>query len=105
MLMQIYADVTGREMKVSRSAQTCALGSAIAAAVVGGAYSSFARAQAAMCGIKDTTFKPIPKNHKVYAKLYKLYRRLHDGFGLRNKVLGMGNVMKELLDIKEKANA
>ena len=30
LVMQIYADVTGRPMKVSRSAQTCALGSAIA---------------------------------------------------------------------------
>ncbi|MDL5055609.1 ribulokinase [Oscillatoria laete-virens NRMC-F 0139] len=29
-LMQIYADVTGCEMKVSRSPQTCALGSAVA---------------------------------------------------------------------------
>jgi L-ribulokinase len=105
MLMQIYADVTGREMKISRSAQTCALGSAIAAAVVGRAHPSFAQAQAAMCGIKDTTFKPIAKNHKVYQKLYKLYKRLHDGFGLKNKVLAMGPVMKELLDIKEKANA
>jgi L-ribulokinase len=33
-VMQIYADVTGRPMKVSRSAQTCALGAAIAGAVV-----------------------------------------------------------------------
>ena len=105
MLMQIYADVTGREMKISRSAQTCALGSAVAAAVVGGAYPDFARAQAAMCGIKETTFKPIPANHKVYKRLYKLYKRLHDGFGRRGKVLAMGDVMKDLLDIKEKANA
>jgi L-ribulokinase len=103
-LMQIYADVTGREMKISRSAQTCALGSAVAAAVVGGAYSSFGQAQAAMCGIKDTTFKPIAKNHKVYRRLYKLYRRLHDGFGIKGKALAMGAVMKELLTIKEKAN-
>ncbi len=105
MLMQIYADVTGREMKISRSAQTCALGSAVAAAVVGGAHPDFAQAQAAMCGIKDTTFKPIAANHKVYQKLYKLYRRLHDGFGIQGKVLGMGSVMKELLAIKEKANS
>jgi L-ribulokinase len=105
MLMQIYADVTGREMKISRSAQTCALGSAVAAAVGGGAHPDFAQAQAAMCGIKDTTFKPIAANHKVYQKLYKLYRRLHDGFGIQGKVLGMGGVMKELLAIKEKANS
>ncbi|UCD50664.1 MAG: ribulokinase [Phycisphaerales bacterium] len=105
MLMQIYADVTGREMKISRSAQTCALGSAIAAAVVGGAYADFGAAQTAMCGIKETTFKPIPENHQVYQRLYKLYRQLHDGFGLRDDAIAMGNVMKELLDIKEKANA
>ncbi len=36
LLMQIYADVTGRSMQISRSSQTCALGSAIAAAVVAG---------------------------------------------------------------------
>ncbi len=105
MLMQIYADVTGREMKISRSAQTCALGSAIAAAVVGGAYPDFASAQGAMCGIKETTFKPIPENHEVYRRLYTLYRQLHDGFGLKDNALAMGNVMKELLEIKEKANA
>lgn len=105
LLMQIYADVTGREMKISRSAQTCALGSAIAAAVVGGAHPSFEKAQAAMCGIKEQTFKPIAANHRVYQKLYKLYKRLHDGFGIKGKTLSMGDVMKELLAIKEKANA
>jgi len=104
MLMQIYADVTGREMKISRSAQTCALGSAVAAAVVGGAHPSYEKAQAAMCGIKTQTFKPIAAHHKVYQKLYKLYRRLHDGFGIKGKTLAMGDVMKELLAIKEKAN-
>ncbi len=101
LLMQIYADVTGRQMKLSRSAQTCALGSAIAAAVVGGAHSNFAKAQAAMCGVKETTFKPIAKNHKVYQRLYKLYKQLHDGFGLPGHAQPMGNVMKELLAIKD----
>ena len=41
--MQIYADVTGRPMKVSRSAQTCALGAAIAGAVVAGAHHNYTR--------------------------------------------------------------
>ena len=59
MLMQIYADVTGREMKVSRSAQTCALGSAVAAAVVGGRYKTFAAAQKAMCGLKPKDRKSV----------------------------------------------
>jgi L-ribulokinase len=52
LVMQIYADVTDKEMKIARSAQTCALGSAIAASVAAGEYEDFAMAQAAMCGIK-----------------------------------------------------
>ena len=107
MIMQIYADVTGREMKVSRSAQTCALGSSIAAAVVAGrkagGYDNYAAAQKAMCGIKDVTYKPIPQNHKVYQKLYALYKQLHDGFGLKDASGKMANVMKDLLSIKDSA--
>jgi len=108
LLMQIYADVNGREMKISRSAQTCALGSAIAGAVVAGksagGYDSYADAQAAMCGVKDKTFKPIPENVKIYKQLYKLYKQLHDGFGVKDHTENLYNVMKDLLDIKEKTN-
>ena len=104
MLMQIYADVTGREMKVSRSAQTCALGSAIAAAVVGKAHKSFAAAQKAMCGIKPKTFKPDKKAVAVYQQLYALYKKLHDSFGIKGTKLDISGVMKDLLAIKEKAN-
>jgi L-ribulokinase len=108
LLMQIYADVTGREMKIARSAQTCALGSAIAGAVVAGeksgGYDSFTDAQAVMCGMKDTTYKPNPENHKVYKQLYLLYKQLHDAFGLKSFSGRMANVMKELLDIKDKVN-
>src|SRR5208282_5316716 len=81
--MQIYADVTGRPMKVSRSAQTCALGSAIAGAVVAGIYKTFADAQKTMTGLKPHVFKPNPKAHAVYRQLYGLYRTLHDAFGTR----------------------
>jgi len=109
LLMQIYADVTGREMKISRSAQTCALGSSIAGAVAAGkfagGYDSFTDAQATMCGVKDKTFKPIPENVKVYKQLYKLYKQLHDSFGVKDHTENLYNVMKDLLDIKEKANA
>ncbi len=105
MVMQIYADICNREMKVSRSAQTCALGSAIAAAVVAGGHPDFATAQKAMTGVKEVTYKPIPENASVYAKLYKLYKQLHDGFGVADNSLSMAKVMKELLDIKESANS
>ena len=107
--MQIYADVTGREMKISRSAQTCALGSAIAGAVVAGAkaggYDNFQDAQSAMCGVKKKTFIPIPQNQKVYQQLYKLYKQVHDAFGLTGYNGSLANVMKELLVIKDKANS
>ncbi|MBN1392413.1 MAG: ribulokinase [Sedimentisphaerales bacterium] len=107
-LMQIYADVTGREMKITRSAQTCALGSAIAGAVVAGqaagGYDNFADAQTAMCGMKDITYKPNPENHKVYKQLYLLYKQLHDAFGLDSYTGKMANVMKDLLDIKDRVN-
>jgi L-ribulokinase len=109
LIMQIYVDVIGREMKIARSAQTCALGSAIAAAVVAGkkagGYDDFADAQAAMCGFKDVTYKPIAENHTVYKKLYALYKQLHDAFGLPGTSAKLANVMKDLLNIKDAANA
>jgi L-ribulokinase len=106
LLMQIYADVTGREMKISRSAQSCALGAAIAGAVVAGSksggYDSFADAQAAMCGIKDVTYKPASGNHRLYQELYLLYKQLHDAFGTRDWSGKLANVMKDLLAVKDR---
>jgi L-ribulokinase len=100
--MQIYADVTGRPMKISRSAQTCALGSAIAAAVVAGAHKNYAAAQKAMTGLKPKVFKPNPKAHAVYKELYALYKQLHDAFGTREWKGNLYGVMKELIAIRSK---
>jgi L-ribulokinase len=106
LLMQIYADATGREMKISRSAQSCALGSCIAAAVVAGkksgGHDSFVDAQTAMCGIKDVTYKPITENAKIYQQIYALYKQLHDAFGTQEFSGKMVNIMKELLSIKDR---
>jgi L-ribulokinase len=108
LLMQIYADATGREMKISRSAQSCALGACIAGAVVAGnasgGHDSFADAQSTMCGIKDVTYKPIAENAEVYKHLYVLYKQLHDAFGTQEFSGKMANVMKELLNIKDKSS-
>jgi L-ribulokinase len=98
--MQIYADVTGRPMKVSRSAQTCALGSAIAGAVVAGAHKNYAQAQKAMTGVKQRVFLPNPPAHAVYRELYPLYRTLHDAFGTRQWNGNLHEVMKKLLEIR-----
>lgn len=104
-VMQIYADVTGRPMKLSRSAQTCALGSAIAAAVVAGAHKDFASAQKAMTGLKAKVFKPHPQAHETYKKLYVLYRKIHDAFGTKSWNGNLSDVMKELIAIRDAARA
>ena len=101
--MQIYADVTGRPMKVSRSAQTCALGAAVAAAVVGGVYRDLPAAQRRMTGLKSTVYKPNAKAHAVYRRLFELYRQLHDAFGTREAQGNLFGVMKELLAIRARA--
>jgi len=102
-VMQIYADVTGRPMKVSRSAQTCALGSAIAAAVVAGAHRNYAAAQKAMTGLKPRVFKPDAKAHAVYKELYALYKQLHDAFGTKEWNGNLHGVMKQLIEIRNRA--
>jgi L-ribulokinase len=106
LVMQIYADVTGKEMKVARSAQTGALGAAMAGAVVAGkaagGYATFAEAQAAMTGVKKKTYKPDPRNHAVYADLYKLYKQLHDAFGTKEWSGSLYNVMKDLLNLRDR---
>jgi L-ribulokinase len=100
MLMQIYADVTGCEMRVSRSDQSCALGAAIGAAVCAGIHPDFASAQAAMTGLKGTIYRPISVNQAAYQQLYTLYRALHDSFGGVTKSADLGHVMKDLLTLK-----
>lgn len=105
-IMKIYADVSGREMKIARSAQTCALGSAIAGAVVAGrergGYDNYTDAQKVMCGTKEETFRPDPENHQVYQELYKLYTQIHDAFGTKQWTGNMSNVMKDLLAIRDR---
>lgn len=99
--MQIYADVFNRPVKVSRSAQTCALGSAIFAAVVGGAYADAEAAQSAMTGFKDKAYTPEPSAAEVYAKLYALFGQLHDAFGTAEWQGNLANVMKDLIAVRD----
>ena len=104
-LMQTYADITGRTMQVSASAQACALGSAVAAAVVAGSdvggYDDFKSAQAAMTSIKVESYEPDAQRHAVYNELFGLYRQVHDAFGGVTQV-DLGEVMKSLLAIKDR---
>lgn len=102
LLMQIYADVTGREIKLTASTQTPALGSAMFAAVAAGCaaggYDSIFDAARKMARLKKESFKPIPAHQKVYDQLYAEYVRLYDYYGR-----GANNVMKTLKKIKAEA--
>lgn len=101
MLMQIYADVTGCTMQTSASDQTCALGAALAASVVGGGHPDYAAAQAAMTSVKNEEYAPIPESQAVYDQLYALYTQVHDAFGGVNRQSDLSQTMKELIRIKE----
>jgi L-ribulokinase len=104
LLMQIYADVDGQPISVTYSRQTCALGAAIFGAVAAGqeagGYATTEQAQAAMASPAAATYTPDPERHAAYQELYKLYKRLHDSFGVAGHTDSLADVMKTLLDIK-----
>ncbi|MEA1950344.1 MAG: ribulokinase [Planctomycetota bacterium] len=102
-VMQIYADVCNRPMKISRSPQTCALGAAIFGAVVGGAYKKVEQAQRRMTGVKDTVYRPNRAAAKVYDELFELYEILYKAMGTKKTPRGLDGVMKQLIAIRDRA--
>ena len=104
LVMQIYADVTGRPFRISASDQTPALGSAMFAAVAAGSeaggYATIEDASRAMARLKDEAYEPIPANQAAYDVLYREYVRLHDYFGR-----GENDVMKVLRNLRAEAHA
>jgi L-ribulokinase len=100
LLMQIYADVTGREIKLADPLQTCsALGAAmhgaVAAGKAAGGYDTIFEAARHMARVQKLTFKPRAEHHAVYNRLFAEYRMLHDYFGR-----GTNDVMKRLKNLK-----
>jgi len=108
LMMQIYADIIGRPMKISSSNQTPALGASIFAAVAAGkkngGYDSVEEAQKTMTGLSKT-YTPDDTNNKTYKKLYMIYRQLHDAFGTKDWNGKMFNVMKDLLTIRDEVRS
>ncbi|MCL4876356.1 MAG: ribulokinase [Anaerolineae bacterium] len=98
LLMQIYADVTGREFRIIGSTQGPALGSAMHAAVAAGVYADIQGAAVKMGKLKDEVYRPISEHQKVYTQLYNEYVTLHDYFGR-----GENDVMKRLRRIRNQA--
>jgi L-ribulokinase len=109
MLMQIYADVSGCTMQISASSQSCALGSAVYAAVAAGkkngGYDSMELAQKHMTSLKAVEYTPNKEAQKVYTKLFGIYKALYDGFGGVTTKSDFSKIMKDLLTIKSQQSA
>jgi L-ribulokinase len=99
LLMQLSADITGRELEVAASSQAPALGSAMHGAVAAGAaaggYDSIADAAAAMVRPSVRTYRPNAEAEAVYDDLFGEYMTLHDHFGR-----GGNDVMRRLRAIR-----
>lgn len=87
LLMQIYADVCGREIQVIDTDQGGALGSAIYASVAAGIYPNIKAASDALSVKRATVYRPIPDHQAAYEKLYAEYKTLYDYFGKVNGVM------------------
>ncbi|MBQ8088901.1 MAG: ribulokinase [Clostridia bacterium] len=102
MMMQIYADVLGRDIHIARSAQAPALGSAMFGAVAAGrsrgGYDSIGDTAREMGGLDHVIYRPSETGSRVYARLYGEYLRLHDLFGR-----GENDVMHTLRQIRNDA--
>lgn len=102
LIMQIYADVTGRELRIGATDQSSALGAAIygaaAAGAAAGGYDRVDDAAENMGKVEERTYQPIAEHVAVYEKLYREFKELHDYFGR-----GGNDVMKRLRKIKEEA--
>lgn len=102
LLVQIYANVTGRSVELAGTSQTCAVGAAMLTSVAAGAYETTEQAQGAMVPPPAGIVDPDPAAVPVYDELYQLYVRLHDAFGVRGSD-DLYDVMKDLHGIRTKA--
>lgn len=114
-LMQIYADVLGMPIKLIRSTQGPALGSAIHAAVAAGAYATVEEAAAVMGGVQELVYSPIAANSATYNALFEHYDRLYDEFGangvmhslrrIRNQAIAANPIHAQTQPVAEAENA
>lgn len=75
-VMQVLSDVLGVPIKVAKSSQACALGSAMFAAVAAGAYATIEHAQQVMGQGFEFEYKPNLENHAQYMMMYEKYNHL-----------------------------
>jgi L-ribulokinase len=109
LVMQIFADVLERPLKIPKSEHTAALGAAIAATVAAERMSdnhiSIQLAVDKMTAFRETEYHPDSTAVPVYRELYGLYKEIHDAFGTDTYQGNLKHVMKKLIQIREKSVA
>jgi L-ribulokinase len=84
-LMQLFADITGRPVEVPRSSQIPARGAALFGAVAAGqltgGYQDITAAVTALRPEIARSYTPHTATTPVYDRVYEIYRGLHDTFG------------------------
>ena len=73
-IMQVFANVTGRRIRIARTSQASAVGSAMLAAMAAGASPHN------MGGVGQQEYLPDPATKKRYDELYSIYTDLHGKF-------------------------
>jgi len=98
--MQIFADVTGKPIRIAGSKNSGALGSAVLASLAAGSkaggYDTIGEATKVMANLTEIEYKPNPLHSAIYDELYRNYVELHDYFGR-----GQSNLMKDLKRIQK----
>lgn len=77
--LQIHADVLKRPIHLTRETESCALGSAMAAALAAGVYPDFDAAARAMVTV-ERVVEPDPARAEVYDVLFERYVRAYEAF-------------------------
>ena len=99
-LMQIYADVLQKPLRVSAEEQTCAMGAALFGGVAAG-VSTLNELQQKVVSFDKTEYIPNRQNTEAYNTLYGLYEDLHGAFGEKAWSGSLSHVMKELISLRK----
>ena len=78
LLLQMKADVTGKQVRRVVHPEATALGATMIAAVVAGTYASLDQAALALVRLDDEVYQPNPATHAAYEDAYGTYRALYD---------------------------
>ena len=106
LFMQIYADIINKPMKIAASDETVALGAALMGAHAAykekGKNISYNELQDRSCKMMEKVYLPNAENVMTYNKIYTIYKKLHDAFGIEGTKIEMYGSMKDLIEIKNK---